>query len=273
MEELGDEMQLNIAERIFLHLWCKTPPPKPYEPRDDIGSTNLPPMDDDPLGRTRRVYGHRFEDALKGKVLLDIGCGVGNQVLAAAQTGANLAVGVDTAEVNLRIGEKNAVRHGLHDRVRFTTDTIPAFGKEWADVVLSQNSFEHFDNPQQILAQAYDALKPRGLFFLTFGPMWWHPFGVHHMFMIKRPWAHIVFSEKTILRVRQLYRPNKPKCWKDVLLNQMTIKKLLKLVEDSRFSLVDLCVTPIKPLPQWLVNKRIFREWTSSDVSVILTKT
>jgi hypothetical protein len=92
------------------------------------------------------------------------------------------------------------------------------------------------------------------------------------MFMIKAPWAHLLFSEKPILRVRQLYRPNKPTCWREVSLNQMTIAKLLRLVRDSRFTLTDLSLTPIGPLPRWLVSLRPFREWTASDVSVILAK-
>ena len=156
--------------------------------------------------------------------------------------------------------------------MRFTTDTIETFGTEWADVALSQNSFEHFDEPGEILAQAYRALKPGGQFFVTFGPSWWHPFGVHHMFMIKLPWAHAVFSERTILRVRQLYRPNKPTCWREVGLNKMTVAKLLRLVKDTRFVVSDLSFTPIRPLPGWLVRLPLFREWTTADTSVILTK-
>jgi hypothetical protein len=90
--------------------------------------------------------------------------------------------------------------------------------------------------------------------------------------MIKLPWAHCVFSEQTILRVRQLYRPDKPTSWREVSLNQMTIVKLLRLVGDSRFAPTQFSVTPIQPLPHWLVKRRLFREWTSSHVSVILTK-
>ena len=218
------------------------------------------------------MYGERFSKALVDRVLLDIGCGLGDQVIAAAEAGARLAVGLDTIEVNLRMGQVNAATRGVADRVRFTADTISTFGTDWADVVLSQNSFEHFDEPAEILAQAYTALKPGGQFFVTFGPSWWHPFGVHHMFMIRWPWAHCVFSEKTILRVRQLYRPNKPICWREVSLNRMTVAKLLRLVRTSRFTLTDLSFTPIGPLPHWLVRLRPFREWTTADVSVILTK-
>lgn len=263
---------LTWVERLFLRVWCVPPPAAPFEPRDTYDASRPPEMEADPLLRTRRVYGDRFERALRDKVFLDIGCGLGNQVLGAAQAGAHLAVGVDKTEVNLQMAAANASRLGVSDRVRFTTDTLPTFGSEWADVALSQNSFEHFDEPGEILEQAYTALKPGGQFFVTFGPSWWHPFGVHHMFMIRLPWAHGVFSEQTILRVRQLYRPNQPTCWREVSLNQMTIAKLLALVAASRFELSHLTVTPIGPLPRFLVQTRLFREWTTADVSVILTK-
>jgi SAM-dependent methyltransferase len=262
---------LNLAERTFLRVWCVPPPPVPFEPRDAYDA-KPPEMHPEPLERTRRVYGDRFAKALAGKVFLDIGCGLGDQVIAAAEAGAQLAVGLDTVEINLRMAEARAQTRGVTDRVRFTTDTIETFGTEWADVALSQNSFEHFDDPGEILAQAYRALKPGGQFFVTFGPSWWHPFGVHHMFMIKRPWAHAVFSEQTILKVRQLYRPNKPTCWQEVGLNKMTVAKLLRLVKDTRFVVSDLSFTPIRPLPLWLVRLPLFREWTTADTSVILTK-
>lgn len=263
---------LTLIEKIFLKVCCVPPPPVPFEPRDLQDPLNPPPRDPDPLSRTRRVYGTRFEDAVRGSVFLDIGCGPGDQVLGAAQAGAKLAVGIDLVEVHLSTGRVYAERLGLADRVRFATDAIPTFGTEWADVALSQNSFEHFDDPAAILAQAYKALKPGGRLFATFGPSWWHPFGVHHMFMIRLPWAHCLFSMRTILRVRQLYRPNKPTSWPEVGLNQMTVARFLTLVTETGFRLSDLSFTPIRPLPRWLVSLRWFREWTTADVSVILTK-
>ena len=271
MKSFPESPELNLPERLFLRFWCTPPPPIPFEPRDAYAEKQ-PEFHPAPLERTRRVYGDRFEQALAGRVFLDIGCGLGDQVIAAAQAGAQLAVGLDTEAVNLGVGTDRAVARGMVDRVRFTTDALPNFGTEWADVALSQNSFEHFDDPGNILAEAYRALKPGGQFFVTFGPSWWHPFGVHNMFMIRWPWAHVVFSERTILKVRQLYRPNQPSSWREVSLNQMTVARLLKLVKQSQFELTSLSFTPIRPLPRWLVKLRPFREWTTADTSVILTK-
>jgi len=272
MRPVKNRSDLSVIERVFLKVWCLPPPPVPFEPRDSLDTTKPPPLSDDPLGRVRRVFGAEFEMAIRNRVFLDIGCGLGEQVIGAALFGASLAVGVDKNEINIRFGQSLAEQCSVASIVRLTTDPVSSFGRGWADVALSQNSFEHFDDPALILRQAYEALRPGGRFFVTFGPSWWHPYGVHHMFMIRMPWAHLLFSESTILRVRQLYRPNRPTSWREVALNQMTIRKLLQLANASGFALTDLSVTPIGPLPRWLVRTRLFREWTTSDVSVILTK-
>jgi len=272
MRPVSSESDLSMTERFFLKAFCVPPPPVPVEPRDTLDTTRPPPLSDDPLGRVRRVFGATFEAAIRNRVFLDIGCGPGEQVIGAALSGASLAIGVDKNDISIRLGQSLAEQRGVASNVRLTTDPVTSFGLDWADVALSQNSFEHFDDPALILRQAYEALRPGGKFFVTFGPSWWHPYGVHHMFMIRMPWAHLFFSEKTILRVRQLYRPNQPTSWRDVSLNQMTIRRLLELAKGSGFELTTLSVTPIGPLPQWLVRTRPFREWTTSDVSVILTK-
>lgn len=263
---------MRFAEYIFLKIWCHPPPEVPFEPRDLYDEEHPPPADPDPLARARTIFGAAFEESLVGKVFLDIGCGLGNQVVGAAKAGARLAVGVDKTEVNLRMGHSYAAEAGVGDRVHFTTDTVATFGRAWADLILSQNSFEHFEDPAGILAQAYEALKTGGRFYLTFSPPWWHPFGAHHFFMIRLPWAHLFFSEKTILSVRQLYRPNKPTCWNDVALNRMTLAKFMRLVNDSGFSFENMRLLPIRPLPPLVTRLKLTREWTTSEVSAVLKK-
>jgi predicted RNA methylase len=63
-----------------------------------------------------------------GRTFLDIGCGPGHQVIAVAQAGAKLAVGVDRVRISIRFAQANAEWLGLADRVRFTTDALPSLG-------------------------------------------------------------------------------------------------------------------------------------------------
>jgi SAM-dependent methyltransferase len=263
---------LNWRERMFLRWFCVPPPPEPYEPRDEYNLSAPPPVDPNPLALLRSVFGDRLERAARNRSVIDIGCGLGSQILGLAQSGSALAVGIDKTEINVRIANLHAATLGLSKAVRFTTDPIESLGQNWADVAISQNAFEHFDEPGEILRQAYDALKPGGQFFVTFGPPWLNPYGVHHFFMIKRPWVHCLFSERTILRVRRLYRPNKPTRWRDVALNQMTIAKFVALVGQTRFDVSELSLRPIRPLPSWVASIPVAREYATSNVAAVLTK-
>jgi len=270
--DTGITINLNWRERIFLRACCFTPPDAPEEPRDKIETGHIPEVDPDPMALLRRVFPGRFERSLQQRILVDIGCGMGAQVLGAAENGAKLAIGVDRNRLYLKVANEHAIRLGLTDRVRFTDAPLGTLGSAWADVVISQNSFEHFDEPDVILREAYNALKPGGEFFVTFGPPWWNPYGAHHFFMIKCPWSHVVFSERTILNVRQLFRPNSPARWGDVALNRMTISKFLSLIHRTDFKLTYLSLIPIRPLPKWISSLKWMREWTTSTVSAIMTK-
>ena len=258
-------IELDRRQRFFLKYCCFPPPGRPPRPLGNHLSV------DNPLGLLRHYYGSAFDEAIRDRVVVDIGCGHGDQVIGAAQAGAGRAVGIEMRPI---VDEARAAALGVADRITFTTRPIAELGTAWADVAFSQNSFEHFGNPAQILADAWGALKPGGTFFVTFGPPWWNPFGVHQFFMIKYPWMHFIFSERTILGVRRLYRPDQAMRWADTDggLNQMTIAKFVGLVEASGFTMTRLALTPIRPLPAAIANLRLWREFTTSHVSAVLTK-
>jgi SAM-dependent methyltransferase len=268
---VADHGEFTLAQKLFLNLWCHKPPPEPYEPWDSYAGT-LPAPEANPLAHASALFGADLLDHLRGCTFLDIGCGTGDQVVAVARAGAKRAVGVEQNKVYVDVGQRRALEAGLADRVAITHEPVESLGDSWADLMLSQNSFEHFEDPAEILRQAFHALVPGGRFLVTFSPPWWHPFGVHHMFMIRLPWAHVVFSEKTILRVRQLYRPNKPTCWREVCLNCMTISRFQRIVAASGFEVSRFTLTAIRPLPDWVTRLKLTREWLTSTVVAVLRK-
>jgi SAM-dependent methyltransferase len=75
---------------------------------------------------------------------------------------------------------------GLGDRVAFT-GKIPTGMK--ADVIVSQNSFEHFLDAGEILAELRAALAPGGKLFVTFAPPWYAPWGAHMGIFCRAPHA------------------------------------------------------------------------------------
>lgn len=109
---------------------------------------------------------------------MDIGCGEGIQVVGSVIGGAKYAIGAEIRPVFGK-GEEWAKQLKIFDRVKFVLSPIQEIGKECVDVAISQNSFEHFMNPSQILNDVFYVLKRSGKFFITFGSPWLHAHGGH----------------------------------------------------------------------------------------------
>lgn len=258
-------MKLTLLDRVFLNLYCHPPPGRPAK-SDESNSG-------EPLATYLAVFGPSFHSAIRDKVVLDIGCGHGHQVVALAECGARTGIGLEARPI-FQPGEDRARALGLDGRVKFTLTTMEEMEAASIDVALSQNSFEHYQDPGNVLRGALRLLRPGGRFFITFSPPWLNPFGVHMFYMIKYPWAHFIFPESTIMRVRRLYRSDNAERFEDVEggLNRMTIRKFLRSVALSGFDIEKLIVTPIRGTPAVLAHLPGIREFVSSRVSAILVK-
>lgn len=258
---------LNFRQKLFLRYCCYPPPGKEKSRIDNSLASEL-----DPLALLKKKFGSYFLESIKGNAVLDIGCGEGDQVIAVALEGASYAVGAEIRPI-FKEAENRAKHISISDKVKFTTSRIRELGEAVIDVAFSQNSFEHFADPNAILNDAFYVLKGNGNFFVTFGPPWLHPYGVHMCIMIKYPWPHIVFSERTIMSVRKLYRSDNANRFEEVEggLNKMTIRKFTKYSELCGFKLEKLSLTPVKGL--WPLTKIPFiREFFTAEVSAILLK-
>ena len=85
-----------------------------------------------------------------------------------------------------------------------TTDQVP-IEDDNVDAIISFDVFEHVAHPEKILAECYRILRPGGQMLIgTWG--WYHPFAPHLWSTMPVPWAHVLFSERTMLRVcRRVY--------------------------------------------------------------------
>ena len=262
------KVELNFRQRLFKALYCYPPPGL-----RDVEAGRIDYEGEDHLSLLKARFGSRFLREIYGKTVLDIGCGEGHQVLALARQGAGLAVGCEVRPI-FREAEAHARQSGIGDKTKFSLAQVRNLDEGSVDVLISQNSFEHVDDPAAILQDASYVLKPGGVFFITFAPPWLNPFGVHMFFMIKYPWAHFLFSEKTILTVRKLYRDDGAMSYSEVEggLNKMTIRKFVNFVSSSSLLIEELTLTPIRPLPRWLVGIPFVREFVTSTVSAVLRK-
>jgi 2-polyprenyl-3-methyl-5-hydroxy-6-metoxy-1,4-benzoquinol methylase len=105
------------------------------------------------MGNVKRLSG----DA-RGKTMLDIGCGTGEFLKAAADCGFNVT-GID---VNSTTTEYVVNKYGFHT----VTGIIGSrsFAQCSFDVVVLSHVIEHLQKPIDVLAIIYSILKPNGLF-------------------------------------------------------------------------------------------------------------
>ncbi len=263
-----DISKLNLRQKIFQRCFCYPPP--------GIDSASIE-HDDTFIAESIRLnyvkyHFSDFVESIQNRVVLDVGCGFGYQVIGAAKEGAKTAIGTERRPI-FEKGIAIAENLGIKDRVHFTLSPLKELGADSIDVALSLNSFEHYNEPDKILNEVQYVLKSGGRFFISFSPPWLHPFGVHMFFMIKYPWPHLIFSEKTIMKVRKIYKDDNAETFKeaDGGLNRMTIKKFKSLVSDSGFVFEKLSLRPIMGVP--LVSRiPVLSEFITSSVSAVLVK-
>ncbi len=149
----------------------------------------------------------RFGIDFAGKSVLDFGCNDGALTARYFDAGAGKVTGVDINESAIESASK---QHGLPNLTFLTssTDSIP-IQDNTIDVVISYDVFEHVSNVHGALAEIYRVTKPGGRALLGVCGGWHHPFAPHLRAVMPVPWAHVVFSEKTVLSVcRKVYQSN-----------------------------------------------------------------
>ena len=227
--------------------------------------------------KLERFFGPQFSTLLYGTTVLDHGCGRGREAVALALKGAKFVYGTDIREDCLQGARQLAAQSGVASKCNFLNATTQhaAIEKEVTnlDFAYSIDSFEHYGDPAQVLAQVYQCLRPGGRFFISFGPPWKHPRGCHMMFLRPVPWMHLIFKEETIMAVRSLYRTDGARRFEEVEggLNRMTVRWFLELVEQSGFLVARIRLIPIKSM-NWVVESVFLREYFTSIVQCLLAK-
>lgn len=213
---------MKIGERILVAF--SRPPHAP----DLDDATREPPLDhalDDLLRRFPDL-----RERIRGRRVLDFGCGAGRQAVALAHAGAARVIGVESNPATLRSARALAESEGLGpDRVAFAASAGDVDGG--FDIVLSKDSMEHFADPEAVLAEMAGALAPGGRLLVTFGPPWLAPSGSHMHFFTRVPWVHLLFAEDTVMAVRARYRADGARRYEEVEsgLNRMTVRRFERM--------------------------------------------
>ncbi len=209
------------------------------------------------------LLGPSIWDQIRDRTVIDFGCGTGDDAVEMALRGARSVTGIDLQERFLAEARTKAVSAGVADVCTFaTTASHPA------DVVVSLDAFEHFDDPGGVLDQISTLLVPGGRVLISFGPTWYHPLG-GHLFSVF-PWAHLVFTERALIRWRSHFKDDGATRFNEVAggLNQMTIRRFERIVATSPFQFDRLELVPIRRLAP--AANRLTREWTTAVVRCTL---
>lgn len=210
------------------------------------------------------LFGRDFFDQIRGRVVLDFGCGAGEETMEMAQRGAARVIGLDVRPKLLAKASARAAEIGLGDRCIFTT--APG---EKVDVIVSLDCFEHYEDPAAVLRAMEAHLKPGGKVLVSFGGTWYHPYGGHLFALF--PWAHLLFTEYAMLTWRKKHYPQQTaRTIKECGLNKMTLRRFDRLVKESPFRFAAYEARPIRAARRFW--NPLTREFFTSVVQCTLVR-
>jgi SAM-dependent methyltransferase len=211
------------------------------------------------------LMGPGFFAEIAGKMVIDFGCGEGDDSIEMVRRGAGRVIGIDIRNDVLNVARQKADEERIGPQCSFATST-----NELADVIVSVDAFEHFSDPAEILRIMYHLLKPSGAVLISFGPTWYHPLG-GHLFSVF-PWAHLLFAEEALIEWRSTFKTDGATRFGEVAggLNQMTIARFEALVAGSLFRIDSLELVPIRKVRRF--HNRLTREFSTSIVRCRLLK-
>lgn len=241
---IGGELGYRVLQRF--------PVPCSWQMRLTNESTPSP-------SRLEGYWGAGIWRALRGRTVLDFGCRTGGDTVELAKHGAARVFGVDIVSEALAVAEIAAQRAGVAGRCVFQTTAT-----EKVDAIICIDCFEHFADPAAVLRTMADLLQPDGTAYITFGPPWYHPYGGHSFSIF--PWAHLLFTERALLRWRSLYCSDGATRFHEVGggLNQMTVRRFEQLVQESPLRMADFETIPIRPVRR--LHNRLTREFFTSMI-------
>jgi SAM-dependent methyltransferase len=97
----------------------------------------------------------------RGKYLLEVGCGVGTDLIRFAEAGVRV-VGVDLAEVSIDLAKKNFAEHGLSADLHVMDGEALEFEDDTFDVVYAHGVLQYTADASRMVQEIHRVLKPGG---------------------------------------------------------------------------------------------------------------
>ena len=100
-------------------------------------------------------------DGYEGKRLLEIGCGVGIDLVRFARGGCNVS-GIDLAEVSISLAEKNFLQRGLDADLRVMNGEQLQFADDSFDIVYAHGVLQYTASASKMISEIFRVLCPKG---------------------------------------------------------------------------------------------------------------
>jgi SAM-dependent methyltransferase len=263
--------ELTFLEKFILRTCCYFPPIKRRE------RTNL--MIDIPKYAkilSSAFGGEVFWVLVKDKTVLDFGCGEGGFVLSMASKINCIVHGIDIQD-EFQVANTYIQENKLTN-AKLILGNSEILQDATYDVIISHDSFEHFEDPELVLNEMVRLLKPNGQLLIKFGPTWMSPYGRHMSGTFKKnqPWIHLFIPEKNMMRVHSVYHNDEMlyEKYNDLLggLNKMTIGNATRLLNNhSQLKIESTKITAWRGL-KLFIKIPILKELFGSGVTFICRK-
>lgn len=261
--------QLTLEERLLLRL--------ARDPKEsEIGATSNYTLEN--CLDFARLTIDGFDELVRGRTVLDYGCGPGFQAVAMrVKCQASSVFGLDAVDDWIPICQERAKLAGCGQEVTFGTQIPPQLEGKF-DVVLSLSAFEHYSDPKGELQRMRRQLRPCGSILLAFAEPWYSHSGSHFnnytkMPLLKGPvpWLNLFFSDKAMLTLRTRFRKDRPQRIEDISggLNRMTVARFEQIIADSGMKVERLRLFATWNLPL-VTGLPVLRELLTSSASCIL---
>lgn len=210
-----------------------------------------------------------FPHDIIGKKIVEIGCGQGGISTFLAVNGAKLVIGTDINTDHLEIAKQfkskmeNDLEINLKNRLEFKVEDAyqMTFSDNSFDIIIADNVFEHFMQPEKVLSECYRILKPGGIVIIPNFNTYYSKYGAHLKYGLKMPWVNLIFSEKTICNTLYAMSKKDPnllvaypgissntkkirdlRAYKD--LNGMTFSRFKNIAQSNGFTLKSFVISP-----------------------------
>jgi SAM-dependent methyltransferase len=212
-------------------------------------------MDPEDYFNLGKVENPRFWSWLGGKpdfraaMVGDLGSGHGSLSVEIAEDGASRVIGFDVNTNLVEFANHHLRAHYPHlvGVVDFRSQDLRESNASGFDYFVSKDTFEHVTDLAGLLAAMRGKLKPGGMLYAAFGPLWHAPFGGHFRAEMPFPWAHLILNERYLVRrLRRAYRPGGETAatFRDLGLNKLSFADYVRIFTESEMRVRLLTVNP-----------------------------